>query len=168
MMNDDGDAPELEPIDVSAAIEATAERLRRTHPGVRVTVDTPGSVYATAGSQIDRVFANLIENAVSHGGDDPMLRVTVEEMTERVVVRVADTGPGIPPDERERLFVPPESGDHGYGLFLNRTLVEMYGGRLDLADTGPEGSVFEVRLRPATPTGEAFSGDSDDTELVAA
>ena len=67
-----------------------------------------------------------------------------------VVVRVCDDGTGIPDVVRETLFDPPESGDHGYGLFLSQHLVELYGGRLELDASGPEGTVFRMRLEATT------------------
>jgi signal transduction histidine kinase len=85
--------------------------------------------------------------------------VTVKTGEEWVDIQVRDTGSGMPATERERLFEPPESGDHGYGLYLIRNLVELYGGTLGLVETGPDGTEFRVRLpavsAPKTYTPEA-------------
>lgn len=73
-------------------------------------------------------------------------------------VRVRDTGPGIPDDQRERIFQPFAQGEHtdrrgglGLGLALSRHLAEAMGGELRLTESGPQGStfVFTAPLRPA-------------------
>jgi signal transduction histidine kinase len=153
IMNADDENLRIRPVDVTAVAEATADRVRTTRSGSvdrsRVIVDAPGPTYATAGDLLDRVFVNLIENALDHG-DDPTVRIAVRTDDRSVTVRVSDDGPGIPESERDDVFEPPESGDHGYGLFLNRHLLELYGGRLELTETGPGGTTFTMELRAVT------------------
>jgi signal transduction histidine kinase len=148
IMNDDTENLHVRPTDVTAVAETTADRVRTTGDGTDVVVDAPGPVYAAAGDLLDRVFVNLVENAVEHCAD-PSVRITVRTEGETVTVGVRDDGPGIPDDARETLFDPPEAGDHGYGLFLSQHLVELYGGRLELDETGPDGTVFTMRLDAA-------------------
>ncbi|MHC5210711.1 MAG: ATP-binding protein, partial [Planctomycetota bacterium] len=71
---------------------------------------------------------------------------------ERVVVEVADTGTGIPPDLRETIFRPffttKERGEGtGLGLPTARRIIELHGGSLALAESSAAGTVFRVRLR---------------------
>ena len=148
IMNDDTENLHVRPTDVAAVAEATADRVRTTGDGTDVVVDAPGPVYAAAGDLLDRVFVNLVENAVEHCAD-PSVRITVRTQGDGVAVSVRDDGPGIPDDARETLFDPPEAGDHGYGLFLSQHLVELYGGRLELDETGPDGTAFSMRLDAA-------------------
>jgi len=148
IMNADGENLSIQPTDVTAIAEATADRVNVDEGSATVTVDAPGPVYAAAGDLLDRVFINLVENATLHC-DDPTVRIVVRT-DDDVVVRVCDDGPGIPGAARATLFDPPESGDHGYGLFLSQHLVELYGGRLRLETTGPDGTVFRLRLESAT------------------
>lgn len=142
--------PDLEPVDVSGMLNQIADRVRRSHPTVAVTVDAPESTWAAAGDLLERVFTNLLYNAIEQGGDDLAIRIKVRSDGDEVTVCVQDDGPGVPPKNRDTLFEPPENDDHGHGLFLTRNLVELYGGRLELADTGPEGTRFRVRLPSAT------------------
>jgi two-component system OmpR family sensor kinase len=149
IMNADAENLSVRTTDVTAVAEATAERVDDTDGGTQVVVDAPGPVYAAAGDLLDRVFVNLVENAVQHC-DEPTVRIVVRSTDDSVTVRVCDDGTGIDDDTREMLFEPPESGDHGYGPFLSRHLVELYGGRLQLETTGDDGTTFRLRLDAAS------------------
>jgi signal transduction histidine kinase len=161
IMNADGENLSIEPTDVTAIAEATADRVNVDEGSATVTVDAPGPVYAAAGDLLDRVFVNLVENATLHC-DDPTVRIVVRA-DDGVVVRVCDDGPGIPDTARATLFDPPESGDHGYGLFLSQHLVELYGGRLRLESTGPDGTVFGLRLESASTPDRPPRTDAETT-----
>ncbi len=122
-------------------------------PGARdaVAVDVPEDlplVRADPGL-LERVMANLLENAVRHGGGGPVeVTATAGEMSARI--KVVDHGPGVPAAERERLFRPFErSGDGtrgaGLGLTVARGFTEAMDGAL-IAD-GSEGGGVTMRLR---------------------
>lgn len=145
-------APELETVDIVSTLEEEARVLDHAYPSATVDIDAPAKAEALAGGLHNRVFRNLLENAIDHNEAPLAIGVDVRVDAEWVAVEVRDDGSGIPPAERETLFEPPESGDHGYGLFLTKNLVEVYGGRLDLATTGPEGTTFVVRFRAASAT----------------
>jgi signal transduction histidine kinase len=106
-----------------------------------------------------QLFANLLENAAKHGGDD--VRVTVRAHPARggdVEISVADDGPGVPEDYRERVFgvferlqVDDETGT-GIGLAICRKIVESVGGRIWLADR-EDGAEFRLRFPAEVVTG---------------
>lgn len=103
-----------------------------------------------------RLFSNLIRNAgqaLLASGRTGEVRVSAEPGAGGLVVRVADTGPGLPDKVRARLFEPFAagglSGGTGLGLAIARDLARMNGGDLSLASTGPDGTAFEARLRTA-------------------
>jgi signal transduction histidine kinase len=156
---------ETEPVDLSAVLTAELADLRQVHRHAEVTADVPEGVHVMADDLLSRVFGNLLSNAVEHN-DEPTPRVAVTaERTDCVVtVRVADNGPGVSASERSRLFDRGE-GEHGVGLHLVRELVEGYGGRVELADTGPDGSVFVVTLPAADP--DATRSDDAGTSALA-
>ncbi|MFB6308086.1 MAG: sensor histidine kinase [Haloarculaceae archaeon] len=141
--------PDLETVDVAAVVESEVRQFRRMHAPATIVVTGPDSAPAVAGDLLNRVFRNLIENAIDHNARGTTITVDVTVDGEWVEVSIRDDGSGIPPERRDRLFDPPESGDHGYGLFLMRNLVDIYGGHLELVDTGPEGTEFLVRLPAA-------------------
>jgi signal transduction histidine kinase len=150
--------PSLEPVDVLAVVDREATKLGRSFDDVTVDVRAPEKVMAMADDLLSTVVSNLLENAAEHGAD--RITVTVEQGEETVTLRVTDDGPGVPVERRDSLFDPPESGDHGYGLFLTKNLVELYGGRLELTDGGPPGTTFEVTLSKATDGAAAWATTS--------
>jgi signal transduction histidine kinase len=144
-----GGGPERAPVDLRAMLTGEMAHLERTHDAATVTVECPDGVTVLAGGLLERVFVNLVENALEHNDGTVTVTLAVEAGPERVTVRVRDDGSGIPRASREGLFAPPESGDHGFGLFLTRELVELYGGRIELESTGHDGTVFAVHLPSA-------------------
>jgi signal transduction histidine kinase len=96
------------------------------------------------------VVAGLVHNATKYSPPGTNITVTVSKQKERAVVRVADEGPGVSPDDRRRIFEPfvrlgsDEISGAGIGLFSSRRVTEAQGGALwyeDRAD-GKRGSVF--------------------------
>lgn len=97
---------------------------------------------------LSRAFANLIQNAVIHGGDRATISVTVSA---DATVRVADTGRGVPEDYRDVIFEPfsrvsPLDTGAGLGLSLVRDIVTRHNGRITVGDAPGGGALFEVSL----------------------
>ncbi|MEO1040139.1 MAG: HAMP domain-containing sensor histidine kinase [Pseudomonadota bacterium] len=104
---------------------------------------------------LHRIFLNLFRNAVQAMEISQTRRLSVSARTdgEFVVVRVADTGPGLPDKAQEHLFEPftgtTRVGGTGLGLSIARELARAMGGDVELAGTSEDGAVFEVRLQSA-------------------
>jgi two-component system sensor histidine kinase KdpD len=107
-------------------------------------------------TQIDQVVTNLLENAVVHTPPGTAVVARAQRQNGAVRVEIVDSGPGIPPADRERLFRPFERGrtrapGTGLGLTIARGFVEAHGGKLWLEDRGTEtGSRFVFTLPLAT------------------
>jgi len=134
----------LDPIIKEAAPPRTNFRL--TESGVSVIAD----------DLISGIFTNLFSNAKKHGGPDVMIEVTTEMRGDRVIITVADDGPGIPDQDKRRLFerytrLSTVSRGLGIGLFLCRTLASRYGGGIRVDNRIPghpeKGSAFILTLR---------------------
>lgn len=102
---------------------------------------------------IHRAISNLLGNALAHGGGGGLIEVRVTERR----VEVADQGPGIPPEARERIFEPfhRERWDRdgcGLGLHLVREVMQAHGGSASVASNAP-GSVFRLDFRQPEPIG---------------
>ena len=121
---------------------------------VRLTIapDVP-EVRADA-AQLERAFANLLENAARYSGGQPV-SVQVRRSGSRVVVYVVDQGPGVQPAERARIFEPfyrgrATSGDSwtgsGLGLAIAKGFVEGNGGTISVESLPGQGSSFIVSL----------------------
>jgi signal transduction histidine kinase len=93
--------------------------------------------------RLQRVLFNLIQNAIRHTPADGSVTVRAERAGDWVEIEVADTGAGIPREDRERVFDPFVRGEGdgeratgaGLGLVISRAIVEAHGGRIWLADS---------------------------------
>nr|WP_281412430.1 sensor histidine kinase [Methanocalculus chunghsingensis] len=117
---------------------------------------TESGVSVIADDLISGIFTNLFSNAKKHGGPDVMIEVTTEMRGDRVIITVADDGPGIPDQDKRRLFerytrLSTVSRGLGIGLFLCRTLASRYGGGIRVDNRIPghpeKGSAFILTLR---------------------
>jgi two-component system sensor histidine kinase KdpD len=102
---------------------------------------------------VERAIANIVENALIHSDDDAVVRLTASHFGTRVELRIADTGPGIPEAERERMFRPfqrlgdnPDGVGVGLGLAVARGFVEAVDGELVIEDTPGGGTTMVVSL----------------------
>jgi two-component system cell cycle sensor histidine kinase/response regulator CckA len=111
-------------------------------------------------SRLGQVFLNLIVNAVQAIPEGNVaeneLRVTTILEEERVVIRIADTGCGMPPDVQARLFTPffttkPTGVGTGLGLAISHKIVSSLGGTLTFTSTPGKGTEFKVSLPVAPP-----------------
>jgi two-component system sensor histidine kinase KdpD len=111
--------------------------------------------------QVERVVANLVENAVRYSPADEPVRVQVRETGSEVLVRIVDHGPGIPPGEAERIFEPFQRGSltgptrgAGLGLAIARGFAEANGGRVWVESHAGQGATFVLALPLATTPAE--------------
>jgi len=147
---------------VAPALEAAAEEARLSPEGVRmISLVEAGEQVSADPDQLHRILVNLMRNAreaveQQSGRTSPgSIQVSLFEDEGVSVVRLADNGPGVSERARERLFQPfagsTRPGGAGLGLAIARELAQGHGGDLALAETGPQGSVFELRLPGAPP-----------------
>jgi signal transduction histidine kinase len=159
------DRASVQPVDVAEGVESTLAVLaHRIPPGISVVRDHGAGVpqIQAAAAELNQVWTNLIDNALDAMGADGTLRVTTRpDADEGVLVEIADTGPGMPPEVRRHAFDPffttkPVGRGTGLGLDIARRIVERHDGEIGI-DTGPGGSVVRVRL-PRAGRGGAGAG----------
>lgn len=143
---------ELAPVGFRSVLEGEIDDVRSSHEAAVVTVDgSIPDVQILADDMFESVARNLLNNAIVHNDKDvPQITVTATETEENVLLRVADNGPGIADDRKERIFDEGEQGldsnGTGLGLYLVQTLVDRYEGEVWVEDNDPTGAVFFVEL----------------------
>jgi two-component system, OmpR family, sensor histidine kinase KdpD len=125
-------------------------------PEDTVALDIPETlpaVYADAGL-LERVLANVIENAVKHNPAGRRVHVSAGALKDRVELRVADRGPGVPDESKDRIFEPfqrlgdaPQGNGVGLGLAVARGFAEAMDGTLTAEDTPGGGLTMVLALR---------------------
>jgi two-component system sensor histidine kinase KdpD len=140
-----------------------ADVARRTLHGLgdragQLRVDVPSRMPAVAADPIllERVLANLIDNAITHTPPGTRVTVRAESTSRSVRLWVLDRGPGMPIGDRDRLVRPFEHVDHGsgslgLGLAIARRLVTAMGGVLEIDDTPGGGTTLAVTLPVSRP-----------------
>ena len=148
---------ELEPL-VMEALDVGTQLAHGRGVAIVATTLSPAAVVGDA-SALRRALVNLLDNAVKYTPAGGKVEVSLFREADRVVIAVRDTGPGIAPDEVERIFQPfvrldparaevPDGA--GLGLSIARSIVAAHGGELTVESTPGAGSVFTVRL-PLAP-----------------
>ncbi|MDL4817568.1 DUF4118 domain-containing protein [Actinomadura opuntiae] len=127
------------------------------HVGVAIPGDLPEIEADPA--LLERVLVNLISNALRYNPPGPPVLITAGALRDRVELRIADRGPGIPAADRDRVFQPFQRLDDrdnhtgvGLGLALARGLTEAMGGELIPEDT-PGGGLTMIVVLPAGENG---------------
>ncbi len=151
---DAGEQPRSERVDLTALVrDELAHRV-----GDRVTVDVaaPDEATMVTGSrtQLARVLGNLVDNAQRHAAST-VLATVGRGADGRIVLSVADDGPGVPQADRDRIFQrfvrlddarTRDEGGAGLGLAIVRDVVERHGGAIHVTDGAPGGACFVVTL----------------------
>jgi signal transduction histidine kinase len=152
---------EFDTVDLQALVRETVEAFQASlgsqHFRFRVREDGPAPAVQADSAALEQVLANLLDNAVKYSGAVREVTVRVGWSSNRATVDVTDSGIGIPPADRGRVFDKFYRGSgeahhrqgFGLGLTIARELVEAHGGRLDLHSSGVQGSTFRITL-PAT------------------
>ncbi|MEO6213145.1 MAG: ATP-binding protein, partial [Vicinamibacterales bacterium] len=156
-------APKAVPTDLNAVLSETLSLysglFRDIALASRFAADLP--LVRIDAEQIRRVIINLVDNAVEAlggtsaptraGGDLPTIEIATQHDPMNGVVRVtvADNGPGIPPEDRDKLFMPYHSTKRrgsGLGLAIVRRIIAEHGGAIEVGDNAPSGSIFTIDL----------------------
>lgn len=156
----------FEPIDLGVLIAGLLQQreARGVERGIRIRLDrAPDPLVAMGdGSRLERVFENLLDNAVSFSPDGGLIAISGRYDGGDLVISVEDEGPGVPEEEREAVFrrfqsIRPSTeafGQHsGLGLAIARTIVEGHGGAIavESREDRSAGARFVVRLPLAEP-----------------
>lgn len=144
---------ELFPVEelIGAALTALERRLKDRRIEVTVEPDLPP--LSVDGTLVQSVLVNLLDNALKYAPADTRLAISAVRAGDAVQLAVEDEGPGVPPEERERIFdkfyrgtTPSRTAGVGLGLAIVRTIVEAHGGRIRVEARQPQGACFCLTL----------------------
>jgi signal transduction histidine kinase len=144
-------------VDLLALVDAVCADLADLGQDVSFDSDLDRLPYSCHPNALKRVIRNLVENAVRYG-DKAM--VSISPLDDNLCITIEDNGPGISPEDRERIFEPfvrlessrnRETGGIGLGLAISRTIVRAHGGDITVGDISSNngktsGSIFVVTL----------------------
>jgi two-component system, OmpR family, sensor histidine kinase KdpD len=145
--------PRVEWCSVEEVIQAAIDELALPADTFALSIDADLPLIRADAAQLERAFANLLENAARYAGGHPV-SVRARAVGHRVMVRIVDRGPGVPPAEKARIFEPFYRGPgatnghrgSGLGLAIVRGFVEANGGRVWVESLPGQGSTFVVEL----------------------
>ena len=147
--------PRRDWISLEDVLLAARESLHAEPGAIHLVVDADVPPVLADAAQLERVFANLLENALRYSGGVPV-SARVRRLESHVVVRVVDKGPGVAPAEQERIFEPFYRGAEsrrrgrsgsGLGLAIAKGFAEANGGTLAVESLPGQGTNFLVSFR---------------------
>jgi two-component system nitrogen regulation sensor histidine kinase NtrY len=141
------------PTDLPQLLEDVLHLYGGADRGVEVTLscDPAISQVNVDGEQLKRALINLVENAIAamDGKGQVDIVAGLDARRQRVSIEVRDTGVGIPPQRRDKLFLPyftTKKGGAGLGLAIVHRIVADHNGRIAVRDNLPRGSIFTIEL----------------------
>ncbi|MCO6451937.1 MAG: sensor histidine kinase [Caldilineales bacterium] len=124
----------------------------------RAEIPSSLPVFDLDANRMAQAIGNLLSNAIKYTPEGGQVTVEAVNTAEEIRIQVADTGPGIQPEEQQRVFEPFYRSQQqkrfpqglGVGLTLARDIVRAHGGELELQSTPGDGSTFAIRLPRST------------------
>jgi PAS domain S-box-containing protein len=147
-----------EPCNLADIIRTVVERLGGAHEhdaNREIRVHAPQVLKGIwDATRIDQVVTNLVTNALKYSTDGPIILTLQSQGDGSVLLSVADSGIGIPPEQQEQVFEPFSRGSEahhqasgtGLGLYITRQIVQHHGGTIELESEAGAGTTFHVRL----------------------
>lgn len=139
---------ELRPINIDRLLELEVDAARESFPEARIEIeDEIPQVKIQGNEMIGSVFRNLLNNAIQHNDEDvPEIEISTDLANDSLRVNIADNGPGIPDEQKTKIFGKGEKGldsdGTGIGLYLVDTLIDQVGGEIWIEDNEPKGAIF--------------------------
>ncbi len=156
---------ELQTVNIRHAIHRALDdqKLAMRAKNLKTEVSAPDIVLAADFEKLRVMLDNLLSNAIKFSPQDGTVTVAARRTSERLELEVSDQGPGIPPEERVRVFEPFYRGLHpsdtlvkgtGIGLSVVREYAQMHGGGVEVVDDAAPGARVRITLplRPGLPT----------------
>lgn len=146
--------PHLRSTDINGLISETLKLYEGLKPGIEVAsaVEEDVGNAMLDRAQIKQVLINLIDNAMEAIEPPGMVRVSAEKQNGSLRIDVVDNGPGIPSEDRDKLFTPhfsTKGRGTGLGLSIVHRIISEHHGSIDVAENSPHGTIFSIELPQA-------------------
>jgi two-component system OmpR family sensor kinase len=145
-----------EPVSLGQLAASELDRVRLLHPQARVSTGSGPDVVVTADAdKVRGILRNVVDNAVRAAGPQGRIHLDLQAAGGYAVLDLWDSGPGVPPSERERIFErlvrldhsrSADAGGSGLGLAIARGYARAHGGDLVCLDPGGPGALFRLTL----------------------
>lgn len=160
------DSPdEQQPVDPCRLLEAVKDDMSEQYPSATIVLNLNTDIRVHADWRLEKVFEQLVENAIEHADEDPTVEIYVETDTEHVSINIADNGPGIPRDELAGIITDEEptqlTHGTGFGLWLARTVIDDYGGDINYESRPGGGSILSIELQKS-PSSHSVAGQQSE------
>lgn len=146
---------DLAPVSLRTLARSEIDRVRLLHPETVVTTSGPEVIARADAAKVSSILRNVIDNAVRAAGPQGKVHVVVREHDQLAIAEIWDSGPGVPPSERERIFErlvrldhgrAGDTGGSGLGLAIARGYARAHGGDLSCEDPRGIGAMFRLVL----------------------
>ena len=146
---------DLAPVSLRTLVHSEIDRVRLVHPEATVTMSGPEVVARADAAKVSSILRNVIDNAMRAAGPQGNVHVVVREQDQFAIAEIWDSGPGVPPSERERIFErlvrldhgrANDAGGSGLGLAIARGYARAHGGDLTCEYPRGIGAMFRLVL----------------------
>jgi signal transduction histidine kinase len=146
---------DLAPVSLRTLAHTEIDRVRLLHSEATVTMSGPEVVARADAAKVSSILRNVIDNAMRAAGPQGKVHVVIREQDHFAIAEVWDSGPGVPPSERERIFErlvrldhdrAKDTGGSGLGLAIARGYARAHGGDLTCEDPRGMGALFRLLL----------------------
>ncbi len=152
--------PKFESVDTVSLLKAVVRKLMPTANAKNIVLYTELDEEFVHPLMLDydkiwEAVYNITDNAIKYSPEGGYVKVSNENLSDSIAIRIEDNGPGIPDSEKERIFErfyrlddsrARDTGGTGLGLAIAKEAVAMHGGTIEISDAGEHGSIFTITL----------------------
>ena len=150
----------LQRVEMRELVRRNVAQMRRFHSSP-LRLENPGApIYMSLDPRLmGQAIANVINNAARHAGDDVSIVVTVQAFDEDVTISIVDDGRGMTQEEKERLFIPFDTGGSlrpgtGLGMMLTQKILKLHGGTILVDTVSSKGTTFYLTIPRTIRSGD--------------
>ena len=147
-------------VEMRELVRRNVAQMRRFHSSPIRLENHGAPIYMSLDPRLmGQAIANVINNAARHAGDDVSIVVTVQAFDEDVTISIVDDGRGMTQEEKERLFIPFDTGGSlrpgtGLGMMLTQKILKLHGGTILVDTVSSKGTTFYLTIPRTIRSGD--------------